>query len=130
MRKPTCSKSSNRLICPLVVGSTAPRVELLAARSFKSSSSRRVFFFSFLSNTPDFSRSKSIRASESYYKNRSLRLDKTGGVVIHGNLPPTSFCRLRSPPSAVLPLHPFEPSQCYLDGKDGMICDERYLVSP
>ena len=65
-KKPTCSKSSNKFICPLVVGSTAPRVELFAARSFKSSSSRRFFFFSDLSNTSDFSRSKSIRASESY----------------------------------------------------------------
>ena len=63
--KPTCSKSSNKLICPLVVGSTGPRVELFATKSLRSSSSRRFFFFSALS-TPDFSRSKSMRASESY----------------------------------------------------------------
>ena len=32
---------------------------------------------------------------------------KLDGKIYHGNLPPTSFFRLRSPPSAVLPLHPF-----------------------
>jgi hypothetical protein len=46
------------------------------------------------------------------------------------SLPPTSFCRLRFPPSAVLLPHPFEPSQYYPDDKDGMTCDGRYLVSP
>ena len=45
----------------------------------------------------------------------------------HANLPQTSFCRLRFLPSAVRPLHPFESSQYFRDGKAGMICDERYL---
>lgn len=50
--------------------------------------------------------------------------------MIIRNSPPASFYHLRSLPSVVPLLHPFEPSQYYPADKDGMICDGRYLVSP
>jgi len=67
--QPTSSKSSNKLICPFVVGNTAPCMELEPAMCFVSSSSLRFlfFFFSVLSNIPALSRSMSIRASESCF---------------------------------------------------------------
>ena len=86
--------------------------------SFKLSSSRRLFLFSDLFNTPGFSRSKPTRASVLINRYSESRLDNKGYLQLTANiiLPP-SFSSFRH-----FPIHPFD-SWYYPDDKDGMIRD-------
>ena len=76
-----------------------------------------------------------LKNAQRHHQNFSKKQNVIYRVICHctATVPwqlTANIYRLHFPPSAVLPLHPFEPSQYCPCDKDGMICDERYSVSP